>query len=292
MRGVETAREFLSTWEFNLFLTTNLVVVTGWYVWAVVRVNRAHPTLRWSRLRTTSFLTGMALLAIVWVGPIGAWDQVFFWAHMTQHITIMMVAAPLIVLGGPILLAFRVSSPETRRKTIIPILRSRVVWWLTNPYLTWLLFAGVLVGTHFSPFYNITLQHDATHVFIEQPLYLLAALLYYFPILGSNLSPRRMPPFLRVASLALMMIPEIIVGFVIYASPVVLYSAYATVERPFGLDPLQDQQLAGGLMWALGMVIDTVWISIAVAEWFAGDERRNRFVDREIAREIEDGTRA
>jgi len=280
---VETAREFLSTWEFNLFLTTNLVLVTGWYLWAVHRVNRSHPTFRWSRLRTTSFLVGMALLTFVWIGPIGAWDQVFFWAHMTQHITIMMVAAPLIVLGGPILLIYRVSSPETRRKTIIPILRSRVIWWLTNPYLTWLLFAGVLVGTHFSPFYNITLQHDVTHVFIEQPLYLGAALLYYFPLMGSNLTPRRIPAALRVASLALMMIPEIIVGFVIYASPVVLYSAYVEVERPFGLDPLSDQQLAGGMMWALGMVIDTIWISLAVAEWFTRDEQRNRQVDRETA---------
>jgi putative copper resistance protein D len=64
---------------------------------------------------------------------------------------------------------------------------------------------------------------------------------------------------------------------------VVLYSAYVEVERPFGLDPLSDQQLAGGLMWALGMVIDTIWISLAVAEWFARDERRNRQVDRETA---------
>jgi putative copper resistance protein D len=158
-----------------------------------------------------------------------------------------------------------------------------VIWWLTNPYLTWLLFAGVLVGTHFSPFYNITLQHDVTHVFIEQPLYLGAALLYYFPLMGSNLTPRRIPAALRVASLALMMIPEIIVGFVIYASPVVLYSAYVEVERPFGLDPLSDQQLAGGMMWALGMVIDTIWISLAVAEWFTRDEQRNRQVDRETA---------
>jgi putative copper resistance protein D len=181
-----------------------------------------------------------------------------------------------------------VSSSETRRKTIIPILRSRVVWWLTNPYLTWLLFAGVLVGAHFSPFYNLTLEHDVTHVFIEQPLYLCAALLYYFPLMGSNLSPRRIPAALRVASLASMMIPEIIVGFVIYASPVVLYSAYLEVERPFGLDPLSDQQLAGGLMWALGMVIDTIWISLAVAEWFAGDERRNRFVDDEVAQQLRD----
>jgi cytochrome c oxidase assembly factor CtaG len=276
---------FLLTWEFNLFLTANLIAASAWYLWAVMRVGRASPAAQWPLLRTVSFMTGIGLLAIVWVGPIGAYTQTFFWAHMTQHITIMMVAGPLLVMGAPVTLAFRVASPQTRRTVIVPILRSRVMWWLTNPYVTWVIFAGVLLGTHLTPFYNIALQHDAAHIFIEQPLYLFAALIYYYPILGGNLTPRRLTPLQRVASLATMMIPEIILGFIIYASPVVLYSAYATVERPFGLDPLSDQQLAGGMMWALGMVIDTIWISIAVAEWFSSEERKARKLDAEIAEE-------
>jgi putative membrane protein len=283
---MESTVNFLLTWDFNLFLSANLVAATIWYLWAVNRVNRRCPGAPWSALRTASFLTGVALLAIVWVGPIGAYTQVFFWAHMTQHITIMMVAGPLLVMGGPVTLAFRAANPETRRTVIIPVLRSRVVWWLTNPYVTWIVFAGVLLGTHLTPFYNIALQHDAAHIFIEQPLYLFAALIYYYPILGGNLTPRRLTPLQRVASLATMMIPEIILGFVIYASPVVLYSAYMTVERPFGLDPLSDQQLAGGMMWALGMVIDTIWISLAVAEWFSSEERRARKLDAAIAEEL------
>lgn len=283
---------FLLTWNFNLFFLTNLIAAAVWYAWAAHRVGKLDPASRWPLLRTTSFFTGWFLLAIVWIGPIGAFTQVFFWAHMTQHITIMMVAAPLLVMGGPVTLAFRAASPQTRRTLIIPVLRSRVVWWLTNPYLTWLIFAGVLLGTHLTPFYNITLRHDAAHVFIEQPLYLIAALLYYYPLLGGNLTPQRPTPIQRVVSLALMMIPEIILGFIIYASPVVLYEAYATVERPFGLDPLSDQQLAGGMMWALGMVIDTIWISLAVGEWFTSEERRTRRVDAEIAAEIEAERRA
>lgn len=278
---------FLLSWDFNLFLTTNLLAATIWYVWASRRVTRLNPDDPWPLLRSASFLVGIALLAIVWIGPIGAFTQVFFWAHMTQHITIMMVAAPLLVMGGPVTLAYRVASPHTRRTIIVPALRSKVAWWLTNPYFTWLLFAGVLLGTHLTPFYNITLQHDIAHVFIEQPLYLSAALLYYYPILGGNLTPRRLTPMQRVASLAIMMIPEIVLGFIIYASPVVLYSAYETVERPFGLDPLSDQQLAGGMMWALGMVIDTIWISLAVAEWFTSEEKRTRKVDAQIARDRE-----
>jgi cytochrome c oxidase assembly factor CtaG len=284
---MNSTMNFLLTWNFNLFFLANLLGAAAWYGWATYTVNRRDPAAKWPILRAVSFFTGLTLLAFVWIGPVGAFTQVFFWAHMTQHITIMMVAAPLLVMGGPVTLAFRVASPQTRRTLIIPILRSRIMWWLTNPYLTWVLFAGVLLGTHLTPFYNVTLQHDFAHVFIEQPLYLVAALLYYYPILGGNLTPRRLSPLQRVASLALMMIPEIILGFIIYASPVVLYASYATVDRPFGLDPLSDQQLAGGMMWALGMVIDTIWISLAVAEWFSSEERRTHKVDAQIAAEIE-----
>lgn len=284
---MNSAVNFLFTWDFNLFLTANLLAATVWYIWAARRVTQRNPDDPWPILRSVSFLVGIALLAIVWIGPIGAFTQVFFWAHMTQHITIMMVAAPLLVMGGPVTLAFRAASPETRRTVIVPALRSKVAWWLTNPYVTWLLFAGVLLGTHLTPFYNITLEHDIAHVFIEQPLYLGAALLYYYPILGGNLTPRRLTPLQRVTSLGTMMIPEIILGFIIYASPVVLYAAYETVERPFGLDPLSDQQLAGGMMWALGMVIDTIWISLAVAEWFTSEEKRAKRVDAQVAADME-----
>ncbi len=152
--------------------------------------------------------------------------------------------------------------------------------------LTWVLFAGVLLGTHFSRFYDYALQHPVVHEFIEHPLYLSITLLYYYPLLDANPCPRRLPPEMRVLSLGLMMVPETLTGFFIYASNYVLYPFYVTVPRPFGPGPLADQQVGGILMWAGGMLIDTVWLALAVAAWLRRDRARTQRMDAQIARQL------
>jgi len=226
----------------------------------------------------------MALLAIAYLGPLSAWSHTFFWVHMTQHLIVMMAAAPLLVLGAPVNLAFRAASPSTRRHLIVPILRSRTVRILTNPVLTWVLFASVLMGTHFTGFYDWALTNHDAGMFIEQPLFLVVALLYYYPILGSNLQAQRPAPATRLISMALMMLPEGLVGAVIYFAPVVLYPSFGS-DRPFGPNPLEDQQLAGALMWALVMIVDSAWMMVVAAEWFTSEERRSRREDASLAAE-------
>ena len=273
---------FLGAWSLDLFVLANLAGATAWYLWAVNRVKRQG---RWPGWMTTCFLLGIALLALAYLGPMSAWSHTFFWVHMTQHLIVMMAAAPLLGLGSPVTLAFLASSPATRRRWVLPILRSQAVRVLTNPIITWAFFAAVLFGLHFTPFYNWALTNHDADQFIEQPLYLIAAFLFYFPLIGSNLQPRRPAPAMRLLSMALMMVPESIVGAVIYFASVVLYPAFP-LERPFGPDRMADQQLAGSLMWALVMVVDSFWLMIAAVEWFNGEERRSRRIDAEIESEI------
>ena len=273
---------FFHVGTFDLFLLVNLVLVGFWYLWAVGRARRDGT---WSRWKTLAFLTSLGLLGITYLGPIAAWSHTFFWAHMTQHLVVMMAVAPLMVLSAPITLWFRASSDASRRRWVIPILRSRVVRWLTNPYVTWFFFAIVLLGVHFSGFYNLALENHDIDYFIEQPVYFAAAFLFYLPLIGSNLQPRRPTHAFRLASLALMMIPEAATGAIIYFAPVVLYPYFDT-ERAFGLTAFADQQLSGGLMWALVMVVDSGWMMLAAAEWFTSEERAGRRVDREIADEL------
>ena len=278
---MNTFLTFFQTGTFDLFLLVNLVFVGFWYLWAVKRARR---TGHWSYWKTFAFLTGLVLLALTYLGPIAAWSHTFFWAHMTQHLVVMMAVAPLLVLGAPTTLWFQASSPSSRRRWVIPMLRSRAVRLLTNPYLTWLFFAAVLLGVHFTGFYNLALENHDIDYFIEQPLYFAAAFLFYFPLIGNNLQPRRPSHSFRLASLALMMIPEAITGAIIYFSPVMIYPFFDT-ERPFGPSALDDQHLSGALMWALVMVVDSGWMMLAAVEWFSSEERIGRRIDREIAEE-------
>lgn len=276
--------EFLDVWNLDLFVLVNLLVAVFLYLWAARRAGSLDPRAPWPVSASACFVSGIAVLAVTYLGPMAAWSHTFFWVHMTQHLLVMMVAAPLIVLGAPVTLAFRASGARARRRWIVPILRSRVVRLLTNPVLTWVLFAGVLVGTHFTAFYNWALENHDADEFIEQPAFLLAALLYYFPLIGRNLQPRRPAPATRLVSLALMMIPEAIVGAVIYFSSTILYPAFPA-DRPFGLAPLPDQQLAGALMWALVMVVDSFWMMYVAADWFTSEERRGERLNRDMERE-------
>ena len=272
---------FIAVNTFDLFALVNMGIAALWYLWAVRKVQISGS---WNPWHTCAFLLGLTLIALVYLGPVSAWSHTFFWAHMTQHLVVMMAAAPLLVLGAPTTLWFRASSSESRRRWVIPILRSRTVRWLTDPILTWIVFAVALIGMHFTGFYNwALLNHDADY-FLEQPIFLIAAFLFYFPLIGSNLQPRRPSHSFRLASLALMMIPEAITGAVIYFAPVILYPAFDKV-RPFGLDAMGDQQLSGALMWALVMVVDSGWMMMAASEWFASEEKAGRRVDREIAQE-------
>lgn len=278
-------QQFLSQWPADPFIAVNLALALGIYLWAARRVSARDPRLPWPRSATACAVVAIALLALVYLGPMAAWAHTFLWVHMAQHLVAMMVVAPLLVLSAPVTLAFRASSDQVRRRWVVPALRSPGVRWLTNPVLTWLLFAAVLLGVHFTPFYDWALRNHDADALIKQPLFLAAGFLFYFPLIGRNLQPRRPPYSMRLLSMAAMMIPEAIVGAALFFASVPLYPTYADVVRPFGLAPLPDQQLAGATMWALIMVMDTFWLMEMVRGWIASEERKARRVDAQIAAE-------
>lgn len=257
-------------WQENLFLTVNIGLLGVLYAWGVIRVRR---TLGWHPAATLSFYMGLGALLFAAIGPPMAWAHTFFWPHMVQHLLIMMIAVPLMVLGNPITLAVRASSPAIRR-VVIEVLRSRAVRTLTNPILTWVLFAGALLLTHIPAVMEWSLaSHHAMHLIIF-PLYVIVAFLFYLPLMGHNMLPDRPRPAIRLLSMGLMMIPETMLGLVIHFTPVVLYPTYEASATALGADALTDQKFAGALAWALTMVIDGIWTMLAAWEWFRDEERR------------------
>lgn len=276
--------ELITRWDVAQPATIAVLLVGGGYLLGVRRVNRLHPQHPWRRRWSVFFACGLFALSYVTVGPIGAFDDVFFWSHMTQHIVLMMLAAPLLLLGEPVLLLLRASSRKTRRQLIVPVLRSRFVRLVTNPVFTWVFFAVVLIGTHFTHFYEFALEHPRVHELVEHPLYLTAGLLYFYPLLGISPGGSALPPFAKVVSLFAMMVPETVVGFSIYTSSHVLYPYYSTVTRPWGpATALDDQRLAGAFMWSSGMVFNAIWIAVAAWEWWADEERRAKRIDASLA---------
>jgi len=270
-------------WTVDLFILVNLILAVTLYAVAV-RIVRARD-VPWPALRIASFVLAMLLLAVAYLGPFETLAHTFFWAHMGQHLIVMMLAAPFIVLSCPVALTVMATSGRSRG-AIVRALRSPVGLFLVNPVFTWLLFVTVLIGSHVTPVMEWVLgDHDAM-AFVERPLYLIAALLFYYPLIGNDMCAQRPRASYRVLSLGLMMIPETALGAVIFLAPVTLYPSYVASTTAVGADPLVDQQLAGALMWAITMVIDSVWMMVAAVEWWRSQERQTALMERREREEV------
>ncbi len=206
------------------------------------------------------FYSGILSALAVIVTPIGVRAMDYFSLHMVQHITLMMITGPLLVLGTP-----SVFHPENKLFKAI-----------THPYLSWLSYAALMIGVHLPVPHAFIMEHPWAHRFVEVPLYLTLPYLFYFNLLDRNLIGRRVSPALSVISLFIMMVPETLTGFFIYTAPGSIYKNMYT---------LNDQRIGGSFMWAGAMIIDTIWMSFAVYHWIKSEEQRSRDVDAEIAAE-------
>jgi putative copper resistance protein D len=177
-----------------------------------------------------------------------------------------------------------VSAPDTRRRVILRVLHSRLLRVLSFPVVTWVVFAGVMWASHFSPLFDAALESEVAHLF-EHALFLGTALLFWWPVVGADPSPWRLPHPARIGYLFLGMPQSSFLGLAIFSAPSVLYPHYLTLERSWGPTPLADQQLAGGLMWVGGDLVFLIAMILAVAVWLRAEEAEGRRVDARLDRE-------
>ena len=226
-----------------------------------------------------AFYGGLVAIAIALMSGIERYDTVLFSVHMVQHIILTLVAAPLFALSAPITLVLRLSSPGTRRRWILPVLHGRAVRAISFPVVAWLLFAGVMWGTHFSPVFDRALEDPIVHD-LEHVAYLATALLFWWPAIGLDPSPWRMNHPVRALYVFLQMPQNTFLAVAILSASAPLYQHYATVVRSWGPAPLADQQTAGGIMWLVGDVIFLAAILLLLVAWMRHEEQTTAQVDR------------
>ena len=281
-----TASSLLLGWTFEPLPTLGMVAAVCWWLWAIRRVNAAHPDNPVPRRRTVAFLAGMIALAFALLSGVGRYDTALFSIHMVQHVLLMLVAAPLIALAAPITLILRVSASGTRRRWILPVLHSRVVRFLAHPVTAWLVFAAMMWAIHFSPLFDASLEDPLLHD-IEHALFLTGALLFWWPAVALDPAPYRMSHPARIGYLFTQMTQNTFLAFVILNATEVLYPHYASVVRPWGMAAIDDQRLAAGIMWIAGDAIFLAAIFAVFWGWMraeARDQARNdRRADEELA---------
>jgi len=220
-----------------------------------------------SPIRQLLFYLGLALAFILLAGPVPHLAIRLFYVHMIQHIGLMMLVSPLIVLGSPIKVASQSKFPFIY-KLAHRLGHNRVFIQLFQAPVGFVIFLSVLILTHFSPLANAGMTNPNVHC-LELIIFLLGGFIYYYPVMEGNPHPIFIPYANRVISLFAMMLPETMVGFFLYSGNKVLHSLPSTTSMSMGLT---DQHKGGAIMWAMGMLIDTIWIVLAARDWFINEK--------------------
>ena len=276
----------LSTWSGDPLPWIGIVLAITLYLAAVRIVDRAHPANPVPRRRIAAWLAGVAVVALALVSAVHIYAGSLFTVHMVQHLLLAMVAPPLLALGAPVTLTLRAASVSVRRSILLPVLHSWPVKAISWPPVGWTFFAVVMWATHFSPLYNAALENQALHS-AEHLLYLIAGVLFWWPVIGADPIRWRLSPIARMAYLAAQMPFNTAVGLAIYYAPTILYPHYALLGRTWGPDPLTDQQVAGIVMWGLGDVILLGAVVLAIEAWLRADEKRSRRTRERATHDVE-----
>ena len=225
----------------------------------------ARTSVPW--IRQILFYLGLALSFMLLVGPVPHQAIRLFYVHMIQHIGLMMLISPLIVLGSPIKVASQ-SKYSLIYKLVRRLGRNRFFIQLFQAQVGFAIFLAVLILTHFSPLANAGMTNPNAHC-LELIIFLVGGFIYYYPVMEGNPHPILVPYANRVISLFAMMLPETMVGFFLYSGNKVLHSLPGTTTMKMGLS---DQHKGGAIMWAMGMLIDTIWIVLAARDWFINEK--------------------
>ena len=268
------------SWRLDPLVAGGLAAAAIGWLLLLRRVRRAHPGHPVPWFRTGAFLGALAVIAVALLSGIGAYDTTLFSIHMVQHLLLVLIAAPLLALAAPITQLLRVASPRWRGR-IVGVLHSGPVEALGHPVVAWVTFTLVMWISHFSPLFDAALEnelvHDAEHV-----LFLGAGLLFWWPVIAADPVRRRLTYPVRALYILLQMPPSSFLGMLITFATAPLYQHYATLGSPYGIDPLADQQLAGGIMWLGGDVVFIAAVLLVVAAWMRHEERDTHAAERRV----------
>ena len=261
-------------WSFEPFVWIICAGAAWWYLRAARRIPR------WSVWRRRCYLVGVGVAAFALAGPPATYELSLFWVHMTQHLLLVLVAAPLILLGAPVTLVLR-TGPDRMRRMLRNLVAARPVSVVGHPAVAWTGLAAVIVLTHFSAIYNAALENELVHIG-EHALYVSAALLFWWPVVGLDPGSRQLAWPLRVVYIALTMPLQAFVGLALYSADRVLYDHYLTLPRAWGPTPLEDQHLAGVVMWVGGEFVTVAALAAVIVAWMGHEDRMAAKEDRRL----------
>jgi putative membrane protein len=245
----------MQSWPLPLVIACGLLALALVYLRGWLSLRSAFPNLipGW---RLAAFMTGLVLVWTAIASPLATLDHQSLTIHMMKHLLLMTAAAPLILIGAPVF-PLVCGLPKLFIKSHRPVpglLACRLGRSLTNPALCWLAGTVVVIGWHLPVAFQFGMRFHWVHD-LEDVSFLVAGLLFWWPIVQSSPSATRSPRWSMALYLFLATLPcDILSAFLVFCNRLV-YPFYLSRPQLLSLPPLRDQECAGALMW--------VWVTFA-----------------------------
>jgi putative copper resistance protein D len=205
---------------------------------------------------------------------------------MVSHMMLNMLAPILLVLGGAVTLALRAlpaagkDNPPGPREWIVAFVHSPLARVLTHPVVALVLFVGSYYVLYFSGLFDSALDLHWAHLAMNAH-FLLAGYVFYWPVIGIDPTPRRLPSVGKLAMVFASMPFHAFFGVILMNMQQIIGDRfYRSLALPWVLDPLSDQRLGGGIAWAAGEVPLLVVVVALLVQWSRQDEKEARRRDR------------
>lgn len=220
--------------------------------------------------RLAAYLGGLSVIGVALMSPIAALDDQLFFVHMFQHELLITVAPPLLLLANPMPFSMW-GLPDRARRALGRLLapRSAVrrgLQRLTAPGIVWMAFTGFLVGWHDPGAYNATLRSELLHD-LEHITFFGSAMLFWWHVIDAAPHWRPRSHGFRLGYVFSALPANTVIGVIIAFANQPTYTYYDTVPRLWGLTVLEDQMIAGVIMWILGGLAYLLAALILISHW-------------------------
>jgi putative membrane protein len=268
---------FWTAWPVEPVLLLGLAGVACLYWLGWCRLSRTAGGDAASIRRAAVFFAGVIALALALLSPIAVYSERLFFMHMIQHLLLLLVAPPLLLLGKP-LVPMLLGLPLPLRRPLGARLGpgrvlARLGHVLTTPIAAATAFIVTIAIWHVPVFYDAAQGRTFTHD-LEHLLFFGTALLYWWPVIHPAGGRRRLSFGLALPYLLPPFLESMLIGVLLTFAAQPLYRTYADTVMPWGFTPVTDQQLGGLIMWIPGgmlFLIPLIGLLIALLQ----DEERS-----------------
>jgi len=240
----------LHSWSHPVVITLALIVLVLVYLRGWYQLRNALPRAI-SAWRLAAFTGGVISLWAAVGSPLAVLDHQLLTAHMVQHLLLMMVAAPLILLGAPAITLLQ-SLPQRFVRSFLAALRCppvrEVGRIITHPVFCWLASTSAVIGWHVPALFQLGMRSAGWHA-AEHVCFFSAGLLFWWPVIQPWPSVANWPQWSVPLYLFLATLPCDALSALLTFCNRVVYPHYLSAERPFNISALGDQECAGALMW-------------------------------------------